>query len=129
MAAVDAVRIVMQYTRRVGGRDAGLLCGDKKFQDILPIVFGGVHCFQRHGEKASLSLSVLIETVRQQDAAPALRDPGHTGDRTAHLLQRLLQGAEAVMDLQDLLLCQNLAVVEQLLQIDGILVHVIVQIF
>ena len=108
----------MQYARRVGGRDAGLLRGDEQFQDVLPVVFRRVHGIQWYGEKASSPLRVLVETVRQQDTAPALRDPGHAGDRTAHLLQRLLQGAEAVMDLHDLLLCQDLAVVEQLLQID-----------
>ena len=71
----------------------------------------------------------MIETIRQQNAAPTLRNFSQAGNGAAHFLQGILQGAEAVVDFKDPLFCQNFAVIEQFLQIDGVLFNIMIQVF
>ena len=95
---------------------------------MLPIIFRDIHFFQRYGEHPACYDFVVIEAVRQQDTALTFGDLRQSAHGAGHILQRLLQGGKTVMDIQDLLFCQNLAVVKEFLQVDGGVLHIIVQI-
>ena len=126
MPLVFAVLVFMQYAGGIGNHGAKLLGGDKKFQDMLSVIFGDIHFIQRHREHFTGHNLIVVEAVRQQDTALAFRDFGKTCHRAGHVLQRLLQGGKAVVDIQNFLFRQNLTVIEKLLKIDGGIFHIVV---
>ena len=105
----------MYNTGGVGGGKSHLLCGHEQLENILPIIFRCVVFFQWNSQQKPLLNLAVVESVRQQYTALAFRYFGQTGNGACHILQGFLQSSQTIMDFHNLLFCQNLAVIKQLL--------------
>ena len=63
MPLVLAVFVFVQYAGRIGHHRTHLLGGDEEFQDILPVIFGNIHIFQRYCQHPAGHDLIVIEAV------------------------------------------------------------------